>query len=133
MHLRDLSGFLPAIAAVGCSGAAPPLGPTTWASTGGLSVVLQASPDPPQRGLNTFEFVIRGTPGGMLRDDLVFTVAPWMPADRHGPSIMPVVTAEGQGRYQVTPVDFFIPGHWVLKTNFAAPVMDYAEPAFDIP
>jgi hypothetical protein len=125
---------LASLGPVACSGAAPPAGPTTWTSTSGaLSVEVRSSPDPPQRGTDTFELTVRDVTSKAPLDNLTLTVTPYMPAHLHGTSLVPLVTAEGQGKYLVTRVDLFMPGHWELQTVLSGAVMDHVVPAFDIP
>jgi hypothetical protein len=106
---------------------------TTTGDAGALSVQVRTSPQPPQRGTIGVELTVTNVSDGGPRDGLALAVVPWMPADNHGTSIVPVVTAEGQGKYLLTDVDLFMPGHWELRTTFSGPVMDRAVPAFDVP
>lgn len=98
-----------------------------------LSIQVRTSPQPPQRGTIGVELTVTNVADGTPRDGLALGVVPWMPAHNHGTSVTPTVTAEGQGKYLLTDVDLFMPGHWELRTTFSGPVTDHAAPAFDIP
>ena len=64
-------------------------------------------------------------------DGLTLSIQPWMPAMNHG-AIAPTVVAQGDGKYLVTELDLFMPGHWQLRTAFSGPMTDHVTPAFDI-
>jgi hypothetical protein len=106
---------------------------TTTGDAGALSVQVRTSPQPPQRGTIGVELTVTNVADGTPRDGLTVGVVPWMPADNHGAPTAPAVTAEGEGKYLLTGVDLFMPGHWELRTTFSGPVMDQAVPAFDVP
>ena len=40
------------------------------------------------------------------------SVTPFMPDHGHGTSLQPKVTSQGNGRYAISPVYFFMPGVW---------------------
>jgi len=142
---RDMSvsaRALIATALFGCSASREPLGPPTFmadaletaiGSAGVLSVAVRTSPQPPPHGTIAVELSITRVADGTPVDGLMLQVRPWMPAHDHGTSVAPTVTAEGQGKYLLTNVDLFMPGHWELQTNFSGPATDYAAPAFDVP
>jgi hypothetical protein len=129
-------------ACAACSGAAEPSGAVTFPAdayftmatkSGALHLEVRASPQPPERGTNAFELTVRDASSGEPRDDLTLAVKPWMPAMNHGSSAIPVVTPAGHGKYVVTEVYLFMPGHWELQTSFTGAVTDYVAPAVDIP
>jgi hypothetical protein len=129
-------------AGVACSGAAEPSGPSSFPATpymtatsdsGALQIEVRTSPQPPVRGTNSLELTITDAATGKPRDDLSLAVEPWMPAMNHGSSAIPMVTAEGDGKYLVTAVYLFMPGHWEMRTSFSGAMTDHAAPAFDIP
>jgi hypothetical protein len=139
---RALHSLLIAAGSIACSGSGGGQAPTTFsadayltamADSGALSIQVRTSPQPPQRGTIRVELTVANADDGTPRDGLTLGVVPWMPAHNHGTSVAPTVTAEGQGKYLVTDVDLFMPGHWELRTTFSGPVMDHAAPAFDIP
>jgi YtkA-like len=98
-----------------------------------LSVVVRTSPQPPTRGTVAVEMTVTQISDATPVDSLALQVRPWMPAHDHGSSIAPTVAAQGRGKYLVTNVDLFMPGHWELQTNFSGPATDYVAPAFDVP
>jgi YtkA-like protein len=131
-----------AISLFGCSASNAPSGPptftadalvTTTGTSGVLSVAVRTSPQPPPRGTVPVQLSVTRTSDATPVDGLMLQVRPWMPAHDHGSSIVPTVADQGQGKYLVTNVDFFMPGHWELQTSISGPATDYAAPAFDIP
>lgn len=102
-------------------------------TSGILSVVLRTSPQPPPRGTVAAEMSVSQVSDGTPVDSLTLQVRPWMPAHDHGSSIVPKIASEGNGKYVVTNIDLFMPGHWELQTTFSGPVTDYVAPAFDVP
>jgi hypothetical protein len=126
---------------LGCSSPSAPGGPpafgtvallTAAGQSGALTVEVRTSPQPPPRGTVAVEFTVTNASGAPM-DGLSLDIRPWMPAHAHGTSVVPTVTREGQGKYVLTNVDLFMPGHWELQTRFSGPVTDYAAPAFDVP
>lgn len=127
-----------ALALFACAGCSSASGPSSSGSfpilvtsdSKALHVELDASP-PPTVGTDTIELTVTRASDGAPQDGLTVTVVPWMPAMDHGTST-PTVTPEGNGKYLVTELYLFMPGTWVLKTSFAGPVADHAEPEFEI-
>jgi hypothetical protein len=106
---------------------------TMTSQSGALNVEVRTSPQPPERGTNAIELTVTDASDGKPHDGLTVAVKPWMPAMNHGSSAIPVVTAAGNGKYVVTEVYLFMPGHWELQTSFTGAVTDYVVPAVDIP
>ena len=131
-----LAGLLAPLTAGACSVAdapdAPPL--LTLPSDGGnWTVSIETSPQPPRKG--TADVTYRITDGaGAPADGLTLDVLPWMPAHGHGTSVTPLVTAQGDGAYLVSPVYLYMAGHWELRTQIhGGAVDDSVVPAFDVP
>jgi hypothetical protein len=101
--------------------------------SGALHLEVRTSPQPPERGTNAIELTVTNASDGKPRDDLTLAVKPWMPAMNHGSSAIPTVTPAGHGKYVVTEVYLFMPGHWELQTSISGAMTDYAAPAVDIP
>jgi len=122
----------------GCSSheADPPLSfaaqPDMVVTGSALSVEVRASPDPPWEGIVAIELTVTNIGEATAQDGLNIAMVPWMPAHDHGTSLVPVVTAESNGKYLVTDVDFFMAGHWELQTTFSGSAMDYVAPAYDV-
>ncbi len=95
-----------------------------------LHIELGASPLPAV-GTNTVELTVTRFSDGAPLDGFPVDVVPCMPA-RHPGTSTPTVTPEGEGKYRVSELYFFMPGTWVLKTSFSGPVSDHAEPEFEI-
>jgi YtkA-like len=139
MAVASLSAVL-AVSLSACSGANPRSGAPTFgaapylsASGGQLLIEMRTFPQPPERGTVAVQYTVTDTADGSLRDGLVIAVEPWMPYDNHGTSIVPTVTAEGQGKYLVENVDLFMGGRWELRTAVSGPVGQNVSLAFDLP
>jgi len=118
----------------GCSSASPTAGPiTVTTASGALRIVAQPIPNPPTRGTIEVDLDITDAVTGSPQDGLTLTVTPWMPAMDHGTSIVPSVTARGQGLYDVTNIDLFMSGTWDLDLAFSGSLVDHAVVEFSIP
>jgi hypothetical protein len=106
---------------------------TTVGSSGALSAAVRTSPQPPTRGTIAVELTVTQAADATPVDGLAVQVRPWMPAHDHGSSIVPTVMSEGHGKYLITNVELFMPGHWELQTHFSGPATDDVAPAFDVP
>ncbi len=84
---------------------------------GKLTVTLEsAEPAPPEKGDNLW--TIRVTdPGGAALSDATITVTPFMPEHGHGTSVQAVATPKGDGRYELFPVNFLMPGKWEITLD----------------
>jgi hypothetical protein len=127
-----------AIACTACSsGEGPPPSflaepfSTTTTSSGALRIELRTSPQPPVRGVGAAQFVVTRVADGTPVDGLTVSVQPWMPAMNHG-AIRPTISSQGDGKYLVTELDLYMPGHWQLRTDLSGPLTDHVEPDFDI-
>jgi hypothetical protein len=127
-------------AALGCSGggASGPIGfaeealTTMPTKSGALSVAVRTAPEqPPVQGIDSVQYVFTDKDGAPV-DGLTLAVQPWMPTMGHGSSIVPTVTASGDGTYVVTDVELFMPGEWVLRTTIGGAESDSVTPAFEI-
>jgi hypothetical protein len=94
--------------------------------------VRTAPQQPPDRGIDSVELVVRDR-SGVLQDSLEVVATPWMPAMGHGASVVPTVSSPDKGRYVLDNVYLYMAGRWELRTSFSGHVMDSATPAFDIP
>jgi hypothetical protein len=72
--------------------------------------LLSATPAPPARGDNSW--MVEIVDGGGPVSGATVDVTPFMPDHRHGTPIDAVVTDQGSGQYQVTPVNLWMPGLW---------------------
>lgn len=88
---------------------------------GKLTVTLEsADPAPPQKGDN--RWTIRVTdPAGAPISDASVAVTPFMPEHGHGTSVQAVVTPKGDGRYELFPVNFLMPGKWEITLDVGLP------------
>jgi hypothetical protein len=74
-------------------------------------VLVDASPSPPARGTNTWTIKVTDAQGNAIPGATV-TAKPFMPDHGHGSSVQPVVTANADGTFGVTPLYLFMPGLW---------------------
>ena len=89
-----------------------------------LNVELRTSPNqPPVRGVIRAELRVTDA-SGAPRDGLAIDVVPWMAAHGHGASVVPVVTASGDGVYRIERLDLAMPGTWQLRLAFKASDLD---------
>jgi YtkA-like protein len=90
------------------------------------------TPDPPIRGTDNVILSITDAAGAPV-DGLQIDAQPWMPAHGHGTSVVPTLSAQGGGRYQLQNVYLYMAGTWELRLTFSGPESDTATPTFDIP
>ena len=126
------------MAACSGSGQSAPGGPcvpeaSALSTSGKLRVDVCTAPSPPSRGLMTAELTVTDSASGAPQDGLTLEVLPWMPSMGHGTSLVPTVSPAGGGKYVVTNVSLYMPGHWELRTSMSGPVTDSATPAVDVP
>lgn len=107
--------------------------PVTVTSDSGQLSVNFSSPHPLERGENELLLEIHDHETQEVRDDLTLEVEPYMPAHHHGSSAVPIVTSQGQGRYQVTNVVFTMAGDWELRVRVTAPFEDAFRTTVTIP
>lgn len=89
-------------------------------------VLLSADPGPPLRGNNTWKVKVL-TAAGAPVTGASLEAAPFMPEHGHGPSVAPTTTANADGTFTVSDLDFFMPGLWrVTFTAKAGTVTDTA-------
>ena len=83
----------------------------------GLTFRLMSSmPAPPSRGNNTWEIEIVDGAGAPVLGAAV-SVKPFMPDHQHGTGVRAVLTEQGEGRYQATPVNLWMPGLWEITVG----------------
>lgn len=140
--LRKTLSVAGALCVSACGAASAPLGPTTFPATpflvvpsqsGALTVrVFSAPSQPPQRGLNSFQFEVTTTAGAMPVSGLQLEVVPFMPQMNHGTPTTPTVDAGAPGLYEVDDVDLFMPGEFELRTSVTGPQSDSVSPTFSV-
>lgn len=82
---------------------------------GSYRVEVRTAPmQPPLRGDLDVEVRVVDANGAPV-DGLALGVVPWMPTHAHGSSVVPTVTAQGNGRYHVVHVELVMPGTWQLR------------------
>jgi len=100
--------------------------------SGGLHLELRSSPQPPVRGKDAVRLTFTDD-GGAPVDGLDVAVQPWMPAMGHGSSVVPTVTARGQGEYDLSNLYLAMPGTWELRMTLSGTASDDATPSLQIP
>lgn len=106
---------------------------TVTSDSGKLSVAFSSSPDPLERGENELWLDVHDAETHEPVDDLTLEVEPYMPAHHHGSSAVPVVAAEGKGRYHVTNVVFTMAGDWEIRVHVKDPFEDALRATVTIP
>lgn len=92
-------------------------GLTQLGDEGAVSVVLESSlPAPPSRGNNDWTIQLLDTSSAPISDATV-TITPYMPKHGHGSSVPAVITALGDGRYELNPVNFPMSGVWEVTVD----------------
>lgn len=82
-----------------------------------LGRLLSSAMNPPGKGIDTWSVQIVDSSAAPV-DGLTVKAVPFMPDHNHGTSKKAVVTPEGEGRYTVTPVYFFMAGYWEVELTF---------------
>jgi hypothetical protein len=94
-------------------------------SGGGLKVtIMSADPAPPVTGTNTWIVKAESAQGAPLAG--APKVEPFMPDHNHGPSVKATATAQPDGTFKVTPIEFIMPGVW--RITFTSPAPDGGAP-----
>jgi hypothetical protein len=75
---------------------------------------------PEVKGVNTWNMQIVNAAQAPV-DGMVMTASPYMPDHQHGTSIVPVVTGQGGGDYQVAPLYLYMSGYWEITLDMQAP------------
>jgi hypothetical protein len=106
---------------------------TLTTNAGTYRVEIRTAPaQPPLRGDLDLQLRVLDANGAPV-DDLALTVVPWMPTHGHGASVVPSVTPQGNGAYNVEHVDLFMPGRWLLQMTFGAnDAADHATASLDV-
>jgi hypothetical protein len=98
----------------GCRGDNFSAGLKKSGKAGRVEVVLEAAdPAPPAKGDNQWTIRVTDLEGTAV-DDAKISVSPFMPEHGHGSSSQAQVTPKGEGRYELFPVNFVMPGMWEI-------------------
>jgi hypothetical protein len=100
--------------------------------SGSVHMTARTSPNPIERGEVALQVKAMDTKGVAL-DGVTMSAVPWMPAMGHGTSVVPTVTPKGNGIYELTNVNLFMPGHWEVRITMSGAVTDKSTFAFDVP
>jgi hypothetical protein len=84
--------------------------------------IMSATPAPPARQDNAWSVQINAIAGGAAATGATITVTPFMPAHGHGAGKTVTVTpsATDPGRYDLTPINLWMPGVWEVTTNVSS-------------
>ena len=100
--------------------------------SGAVHMAAWTSPNPIERGEVALQLNALDAKGAPL-DGVTMSAVPWMPAMGHGASTVPTVTAKGNGIYELTNVNLFMPGHWEIRIAMSGTITDKTVLAFDVP
>ena len=97
--------------------------------------LMSATPAPPAQGNNDWTLQINATSAGAAPVvGAQIQVTPYMPAHMHTSPIKAVVTDKGNGLYELTPVNLWMPGVWQTTISVvSASGTDNATYSFCIP
>jgi len=106
---------------------------TVTSQQGALRISTWTSPNqPPIRGVIAVQLSVTNAANGDTQDGLTLGVDPVMPVMGHGSSVMPQVSAIGDGVFVATDVYLFMAGRWNLDISFAGSVTDNATIPLDV-
>jgi hypothetical protein len=98
---------------------------TKASTSGALKVtIVSGDPAPPIVGTNTW--MVKAVDGTGAPLTTPPKVDPFMPDHNHGPSVKAQATAQADGSFQVTPIDFIMAGVW--RVTFSGPSVNGAAP-----
>ena len=73
--------------------------------------LVSADPAPPLRGMNTWQVQVEDGSGNPI-DGAMVSVDLYMPDHGHSSPTTPTVTAQSNGAYEISNLNFFMPGVW---------------------
>ncbi|WP_426745460.1 FixH family protein [Myxococcus faecalis] len=100
---------------------------TTQSVSGRWHIKVLASSDKLKRGPQRFTVRVTDSATGKPMSKGTLHVEPWMPSMGHGISETPRVTPQGEGLFEVTDLDLFMPGTWELRFTLEGPTQDTAK------
>jgi hypothetical protein len=77
------------------------------------AVLVDSVPGPPIKGTNDWTVRLLDASGNPVAG-MAMTAKPTMPDHVHPTTVLPVVTEQGGGLYDVSPVYLFMAGYWVV-------------------
>jgi hypothetical protein len=93
------------------------LGMSKSTPSGALTVaIVAAEPAPPLVGPNSWTVMLSAESGEAITAASV-TLTGWMPLHRHGLSSVPLTRELGGGRYEIQPINLFMPQLWELGVD----------------
>lgn len=82
--------------------------------------ILEGTPSVPVKGNNTWTVELRDGAGAVV-DGATVSATPFMPDHNHGTSVVPTITALGEGRYTISPLYLFMAGVWRITLQVTPP------------
>jgi hypothetical protein len=82
--------------------------------------LLGADPAPPAKGNNAWQLELRDS-FALAVDEAAITVRPYMPHHGHGTGITAAITPSPGGRYDVAPLNLWMPGLWEITFDVTLP------------
>lgn len=85
--------------------------------SGLFSISLDSiAPNPVTKGDNSWTVHVTDSNGADV-DGATLTIKPFMPDHNHGSSIRPLATAAGNGVYEISRLNLFMPGIWQISVT----------------
>lgn len=81
--------------------------------------LVASDPAPPDRGDNAWTIKLSDAEGQPVVGATI-DVKPFMPDHGHGTPVPAVVTDQGDGSYQLTPINLFMAGYWQVTLTIQA-------------
>ena len=85
-------------------------------STSAKLTVVDADPEDPARGMNSWLISLSDSAGAPLTECDV-SLTPYMPEHAHGVATAPVISEGEPGQYQVEQIEFIMPGLWEMRVE----------------
>jgi hypothetical protein len=102
------------------------------APSGMKYILVQSSPAPPARGLDTWNLKVTDA-AGTPQPGISLQIRTLMPEHGHGSSTTPTITNQGGGNYQVSQLNLFMPGVWKITFSNSPGFTDSADFWFCVP
>jgi len=82
--------------------------------------IVNATPSPPMRGDNTWEVQVTAMAGGAALTGGQLQIEGNMPDHQHGPPYPAIATEMGNGMYEISPINMWMPGLWETTIRASA-------------
>lgn len=78
--------------------------------------LVSSNPAPPERGDNVWQVEVEDS-GGTPLEAATLKVIPYMPDHNHTSAVIPTITEDPPGSYELDPVNLFMPGVWEITVQ----------------